>query len=116
MKNEIRGCRPFPVDLDRQRKVMAVLDGCGMTITELAGHIGMHKQHASEIILGRRLTSVGEEKIAAFLGYQRFELFPQRTARQIAEMRAEEAARKEALAAKKNARMEIRRRAIEGAA
>lgn len=114
--NEIRGCRPFPVDKDRQERCCKVLDDCGMTITELAMHLGMQKSYVSEVISGRRLSATSETRIAQFFGLLRTQLFPLRTAEEIAVMRAAEAAEKATLEKKKQERMEMRRRALEGAA
>lgn len=105
MNNSLRGCRPYPIDKDRQNRCMSVLNDAGMTITELAEHIGIAKTYCSEVISGRRLTESGETRIARFLGYQRTDLFPLRTNQQIADMRVAEQKRKQALAEKKNARM-----------
>ena len=105
MNNSLRGCRPFPIDKDRQNRCMSVLNDAGMTITELAEYIGMDRGNLSKIISGRELTESGETRIARFLGYQRTDLFPLRTNQQIADMRVAEQKRKQALAEKKNARM-----------
>ena len=105
MNNSLRGCRPYPIDKDRQNRCMSVLNDAGMTITELAGHIGVSKVYCSNVISGRELTESGETRIARFLGYQRTDLFPLRTNQQIADMRVAEQKRKQALAEKKNARM-----------
>ncbi len=105
MNNSLRGCRPYPIDKDRQNRCMSVLNDAGMTITELAEHIGVSKVYCSNVISGRELTESGETRIARFLGYQRTDLFPLRTNQQIADMRVAEQKRKQALAEKKNARM-----------
>lgn len=105
LNNSLRGCRPYPIDKDRQNRCMSVLNDAGMTITELAEYIGMDRGNLSKIISGRELTESGETKIARFLGYQRTDLFPLRTNQQIADMRVAEQKRKQALAEKKNARM-----------
>lgn len=105
INNSLRGCRPYPIDKDRQNRCMSVLNDAGMTITELAGHMGVTKAYCSDVISGRRLTESGETRIARFLGYQRTDLFPLRTNQQIADMRVAEQKRKQALAEKKNARM-----------
>ena len=45
--NEIRGCRPFPVDKDRQERCRRVLDGYGMTIDDVNNkylHIGYRRR------------------------------------------------------------------------
>ncbi|MCI6367114.1 MAG: helix-turn-helix transcriptional regulator [Spirochaetia bacterium] len=105
LNNSLRGCRPYPIDKDRQNRCMSVLNDAGMTISELADCIGMKRPNVSNIISGRELTESGETKIARFLGYQRTDLFPLRTNQQIADMRVAEQKRKQALAEKKNARM-----------
>lgn len=105
MNNSLRGCRPYPIDKDRQNRCMSVLNDVGMTITELAEHMGVTKAYCSDVISGRRLTESGETRIARFLGYQRTDLFPLRTNQQIADMRVAEQKRKQTLAEKKNARM-----------
>lgn len=105
INNSLRGCRPYPIDKDRQNRCMSVLNDAGMTISELADCIGMKRPNVSNIISGRELTESGETKIARFLGYQRTDLFPLRTNQQIADMRVAEQKRKQALAEKKNARM-----------
>lgn len=105
LNNSLRGCRPYPIDKDRQNRCMSVLNDAGMTITELAEYIGMDRGNLSKIISGRELTESGETRIARFLGYQRTDLFPLRTNQQIADMRVAEQKRKQALAEKKNARM-----------
>lgn len=105
LNNSLRGCRPYPIDKDRQNRCMSVLNDVGMTITELAEHMGVTKAYCSDVISGRRLTESGETRIARFLGYQRTDLFPLRTNQQIADMRVAEQKRKQTLAEKKNARM-----------
>ena len=105
INNSLRGCRPYPIDKDRQNRCMSVLNDAGMTITELAEYSGMDRGNLSKIISGRELTESGETRIARFLGYQRTDLFPLRTNQQIADMRVAEQKRKQALAEKKNARM-----------
>lgn len=114
--NEIRGCRPFPVDKDRQERCRKVLDDCGMTITELAFHLGVSKTLVSNVISGKQLSVTTETRIAQFFGLSRTQLFPLRTAEEIAGMRAAEAAEKATLEKKKQERMEMRRRALEGTA
>ena len=114
--NEIRGCRPFPVDKDRQERCRRVLDDCGMTITELAMHLGVSQPLISNVINGRQLSETFETRIAQFFGLSRTQLFPLRTAEEIARMRQAEAAEKAMLEKKKEERMEMRRRALEGAA
>lgn len=110
--NEIRGCRPFPVDKDRQERCRKVLESCGMTITELAMHLGVSRVYISNILSGRNLTPAGETKIANFFGVPREALFPLRTAEEIYNMRIAEAQEKETLERKKEERMELRRKVL----
>lgn len=110
--NEIRGCRPFPVDKDRQERCRKVLESCGMTITELAMHLGVSKQYVGEVISGRRLSVSAENTIANFFGVSRTALFPLRTAEEIYNMRIAEAQEKETLERKKEERMELRRKVL----
>lgn len=114
--NEIRGCRPFPVDKDRQERCRKVLDDCGMTQSELAFHLGVSKTLVSNVISGKQLSVTTETRIAQFFGLSRTQLFPLRTAEEIARMRQAEAAEKATLEKKKQERMKMRRRALEGAA
>ena len=67
INNSLRGCRPFPIDKDRQNRCMSVLNDVGMTITELAEHMGVTKAYCSDVISGRRLSESGETRIAMFL-------------------------------------------------
>ncbi len=110
--NEIRGCRPFPVDKDRQARCKRVLSDCGMTQNELALHLGVSKVLISNVISGKQLSVTTEKKIAAFFGLPREALFPLRTAEEIAMMRVREAAEKADLEKKKEERMELRRKIL----
>ncbi len=104
----LRGSRPFPFDRDRKTRCMQLLDSCGITITELALHLGMQKTHVSNIISGRELTESGEKKIADFFGVPREAIFPLRTNGEIAYMREEERKQKEINEKKKAERMALR--------
>ena len=110
--NEIRGCRPFPVDKDRQERCRKVLESCGMTQTELALHLGVSKALISNTISGKQLLVTTETKIANFFGLPRTTLFPLRTAEEIYNMRIAEAQEKETLERKKEERMELRRKVL----
>ncbi len=113
---EIAGCRPFPVDHDRQERCRTVLNSCGMTITELAMHLGISKQLVSSVINGRQPSPTTERRIATFLGVSEDALFPPRTAGQIAAMREAERLEKARAARLKAERMKARELASEGAA
>lgn len=104
----LRGSRPFPIDRDRQTRCMQLLDSCGMTITELALHLGMQKSHVSETLSGRRLSVTTETQIAQFFGVPREAIFPLRTNGEIAYMREEERKQKEINEKKKAERMALR--------
>ena len=110
---DLRGSRPFTLDSDRQKRCLAVLENLEMTITELAFHLGHSKVYVGEIISGRRLTDRGETEIANFLGVPRFSIFPPRTAEQIYNMRQEELRAKQAKEELKQARMKLRKEALE---
>ena len=43
MINELRGSRPFPIDIERKERCQTILSNYGMTMTELAFHIGIKK-------------------------------------------------------------------------
>ena len=110
--NSLRGCRPFPMDKDRQKRCHAVFDCYGITITELSLHLGMQKSYVSEVISGRRLSKSAETRIAQFFGLPRTAMFPLRTAEEIARMRAAEAAEKAEILALKAGRMKLREEAL----
>ncbi len=88
--NDIRGCRPFPTDKDRQERCKSVLDSYGMTMTELAELTGIKKSNISAIISGKRLSPATETRIAGLFGLPREAMFPPRTAAEIAHMREAE--------------------------
>ena len=110
--NSLRGCRPFPVDKDRQKRCHAVLSNYGMTQTELAIHLGCSKQLISSVISGKQLSKSAETRIAQFFGLPRTAMFPLRTAEEIARMRAAEAAEKAEILALKAGRMKLREEAL----
>ena len=66
MINELRGSRPFPVDFERKERCQTILSDYGMTMTELAFHIGIKKSNLSNIISGRDLSPTNEQRIATF--------------------------------------------------
>lgn len=112
MTNDLRGCRPFPVDTERKERCLKILSDCGMTMTELAFHLGVKKSNLSNVISGKDLSPSTEKKIADFFNIPKTFLFPERTALEIAEMRKAEAEQKARAEEMKAARMEIRRKAL----
>lgn len=104
MKNELIGCRPFPFDPERKMRCMQVLRSYDMSITELAQNIGIRKTHLSNLISGRDLSSMYEEKIAHFFEVEKDVLFPPRTPNEIAELRKKEQEEKK-IAQKKRAKL-----------
>ena len=112
MINMLRGSRPFPIDRERQKRCTELLESCGMTITELAMHIGTSRQYISNILSGRNLSPKSEQRIADFFGVPHDVLFPLRTAGEIAFMREQEAQKKAENEKKKRERMALRESAI----
>lgn len=110
--NELRGCRPFPIDYERKERCLDVLEQLNMTITELALHLNIKKSNLSNVISGRELSPTMETRIATFLNTPREFLFPPRTAQEIANMRKIEAEKKARAEEMKAERMEIRRKAL----
>lgn len=110
--NELRGCRPYPMDKERQKRCHVVLGNYGMSIAELSVHLGVSRQYVSEVISGRRLSKSAETRIAQFFGLPRTAMFPLRTAEEIARMRAAEAAEKAEILALKAGRMKLREEAL----
>ena len=90
------GRRPFPFDLDRRIRVMIALAEKNLTISALARKIGLGQSFISEIINGRRFSSKTEQRIADFLGKSADDLFPERSAEELVEMRKAEASRQSA--------------------
>jgi transcriptional regulator with XRE-family HTH domain len=89
-----RGSRPYPLDRERRRRVLVALAERGMTISSLAGNLGLSKSIVSKVISGRRLSPKTEQRIAAFLGKPVDYLFPTRTHEEIKKMREAEAGQK----------------------
>jgi transcriptional regulator with XRE-family HTH domain len=77
--------RPYPPDRERRVRVKIELARRDMTISDLARALNMHQGNLSSVIGGTRRSLKAEEKIAAYFGRPRRELFPPRT---IAEMEA----------------------------
>jgi plasmid maintenance system antidote protein VapI len=59
-----------------------------MTISDLARALGIKRPAVSAVINGTRLSPKTEEKIAAYFGMARQELFPRRTKGEIEAARA----------------------------
>lgn len=102
-----RGCRPFPLDKERQCRCQTVLSQLNMTVTELAQIMGWQKSYVSGLVSGRELSVANEARIANFLGVPVDFLFPQRTPQEIAALREQEAREKELAEAKKAQRLEL---------
>jgi transcriptional regulator with XRE-family HTH domain len=58
-----------------------------MTISTLAGALGIHRGNLSAVINGTRISLGTEEKIAAYFGLPLRELFPPRTKAELEAMR-----------------------------
>lgn len=79
--------RPYPFDLERKHKVQAVMFRHGIfTAKKLSELLHMNYYVVNEVINGTRLSRKTEERIAAFFGMTRDELFPERTIAELAEM------------------------------
>ena len=80
-------CRPYPYDLERKFRVLTHMKINGITsVSSLAKRLGMSVSAINEVINGTRLSRKTEERIAAFFGMRREELFLQRTLGELAEM------------------------------
>ena len=79
--------RPYPFDLERKQKVEKVMYQHDVkSVSQLARETGIKQQQLSAVINGTRLSRKTEERIAAFFGMRREELFIQRTLGEVAEM------------------------------
>ena len=67
MHNDLRGCRPFPFDIERKERCQEILSTYGMTMAELAMHLGVSKVLITNVINGRDLSPKTETRIANFL-------------------------------------------------
>jgi len=81
------GGRPYPKDAERRVRVKVELAKRDMSVTDLARALGMKRSNVSNIINGRHRSRKNEERIAAFFGLAREELFPPRTFGDLIEMR-----------------------------
>jgi plasmid maintenance system antidote protein VapI len=79
--------RPYPKDYERRRLVRMELAMRDMTITDLAGELGMKQSNVSNVINGTYRSLKMERKIAAYFGKEREELFPVRSPEDLLEMR-----------------------------
>lgn len=79
--------RPYPFDLERKQAVERAMYKAGIkTQTELADRLGIKQQALNAVINGTRISFPTEERIARFFGMSREELFPERSARELAQM------------------------------
>jgi plasmid maintenance system antidote protein VapI len=67
--------RPYPPDREQRVRVMIELAKRDMTINDLARALGISQQQASCVINGIRRSPGTEEKIAAYFGMARKDLF-----------------------------------------
>jgi plasmid maintenance system antidote protein VapI len=79
--------RPYPPDKERRIRVRLELARRDMTISDLAAALGIKRPHISCVINGTRLSKKTEEKIAAYFGMARRELFPSRTKAELEALR-----------------------------
>jgi len=86
-----KGCRPYPLDRERRRRVLIALAERDMNISKLAKKLELPQSLISMIICGRRLSPNTEQRIADFLRKPVDDLFPRRTPEEIGKMRKKEA-------------------------
>ncbi len=83
----VRFKRPYPFDLERKRHVQKVMDNAQIkSTTDLARKLKINYKVLSEIINGTRISRGIEERIAAFFGMKREELFILRTTKELIAM------------------------------
>lgn len=83
----VRFRRPYPFDLERKRHVQKVMDNSQIKSTvDLARKLKINYKVLSEIINGTRISRGIEERIAAFFGMKREELFILRTTKELIAM------------------------------
>lgn len=110
-----KGCRPFPLDKDRQNRCREVLESYGMTQEELGLHLGVSKVYISNVFSGRRLSPSAETRIAGFFNLPREAMFPKRTVEQIYQMRLQEQEEKTRKENAKKLRMQLREKMLASA-
>lgn len=83
----VRFRRPYPFDLERKRHVQKVMDNARIKSTvDLARKLKINYKVLSEIINGTRISRGIEERISAFFGMKREELFILRTTKELIAM------------------------------
>ncbi|MDR2185423.1 MAG: helix-turn-helix transcriptional regulator [Treponema sp.] len=90
----MRQGRPYPPDKERRIRIKIELAQRDMTVSDLARALHIHQGNLSAIINGTRLSKKTEERIAAYFGMPRQELFPPRTKGELEAMRRAAAADK----------------------
>ncbi len=91
----VRFRRPYPFDLERKRHVQKVMDNSQIKSTvDLARKLRINYTVLTEIINGTRISRGIEERIAAFFGMKREELFILRTTKELIAMHDAQAKRK----------------------
>jgi plasmid maintenance system antidote protein VapI len=83
----MRQGRPYPPDRERRVRVKIELAKRDMTVSGLARVLGVKQQLASAVINGTRLSKKTEEKIAAYFGMTRQDLFRPRSHAELKAMR-----------------------------
>lgn len=105
---DIMGGRPFPLDEERKSRCTGILKALGLSQVELASAIGVDRSLISNVISGRQPSASLEKRIAMFLGVPEIQLFPVRTAGEIARMREAETEEKAKKAMLRQARLAAR--------
>lgn len=105
---DIMGGRPFPLDEERKTRCTGTLKALGLSQAELAFAIGVDRSLISNVISGRQPSPSLERRIAKFLGVPEIQLFPVRTAGEIARMREAEEMAKSRKASLRQARLAAR--------
>jgi plasmid maintenance system antidote protein VapI len=83
----MRRGRPYPPDRERRIRVKIELARRDITISDLARVLNVNRGNLSSIVNGTRLSPRTEEKIAAYFGTTRRELFRPRDRAEIAATR-----------------------------
>ena len=83
----VRFRRPYPFDLERKQKIERVMFRFGIkSISELAIKTKIKRSLLNQIINGTRISKKTEDRIAAFFGMKREELFILRTTKELIAM------------------------------
>jgi plasmid maintenance system antidote protein VapI len=96
-----RGGRPYPRDKEREIRVKTEMLKNGATVSALSLILEIPKSCVSEIISGRRISPMTEQRIADHFGLSVDYLFPKRTNAEIIQMREKEESEKARLEQKK---------------